>query len=143
MIVDIKSNTKNAVLKFNLETKSHDVLWKSESNVRGMIVSKETNQVFYIDESLNTPQNIYQASFDFSTITRLTDINPRQDFLGEITAVVIESTVPRYDGSLEKVETTILLPKGTKPNQQLPAIVEVYPGVNLQSKIKSLIKLAR
>lgn len=137
VIVNIKNSIKNAVLKFNLETNTHNIIWRSDCNIKEILASKATNQVFYIGESLNSSQNIYQTSFDFSTITRLTDIDPRQTYLDEITAVIIDSEVPGYDGITERVETTILLPKGTKPNQHLPAIVEVYPGVNLQSKIKS------
>ncbi len=137
VIITIKNSTESAVVKFYLKTSCHEILWKSKSKVKDMVASKETNQLFYIEESLNTPQNIYQASFDFSIIERLTNIDPRQNSLEDITAIVIESMVPRYDGILEKVETTILLPKGTLPGQQLPAIVEVYPGVKLQSKMQS------
>ncbi|WP_039378000.1 S9 family peptidase [Parachlamydia acanthamoebae] len=136
VVISLINSTENAIVKFYFETNCYEILWKSQSNVKGMIASKETNQVFYINENLNTSQNIYRASFDFSIVARLTHIDPLQDFLEEITAIVIESTVPRYDGTLEKVDTTILLPKGIQPNQQLPAIVEVYPGANLQSAVK-------
>ncbi|MGK5593993.1 MAG: S9 family peptidase [Parachlamydiaceae bacterium] len=132
----LENGVETAIAKFYLETNAHEILWKSKLSLSGIVASRETNQVFYIGEGLNASQDIYLASPDFSMIERLTHIDPRQDALAEITTTVIESTVPRYDGTLEKVKTTVLLPKGFHSGNQLPAIVEVYPGVNLSSKAK-------
>ncbi|KAF3362993.1 Uncharacterized protein PHSC3_000529 [Chlamydiales bacterium STE3] len=133
----VKNGTESAIIRFFLEegNQHHEILWRGASLIKEVVASQKTNQVFYVEESLNIPQNVYQASCNFSNKTRLSCIDPKQDFFSEVKVAIFETTVPRYDGSLETVETAIFFPKTTHLNQPSPAIVHVYPGSIIQAKM--------
>jgi len=131
----VKNSTENAIIRILLMggSQHHEILWRGVSFLEGMVTSEKTNQIFYVEESLNTSQTLYQASFDFSNITYLSQIDPKQYLSNDMTAITFETCVPRYDGSLETVKTVVILPINTNFEGPLPAIVHIYPGALLHS----------
>ena len=79
-------------------------------------------------ESYAHAPRFHQLQPDLSVGPRLGAVDDRLDRFDMGTAVVFETVVPRYDGSLRPARSAILLPPGARAGDHLPTIVEVYAG---------------
>src|SRR3546814_17526725 len=91
-------------------------------------------QIFAIYENVATPPDLYRFSSDLSNKSRVSVVDPRLGGFKLGTAKVLETRVPLYDGSIENVRTTLLLPAGAKDGARLPAIVMIYSGSDLSTR---------
>src|SRR3546814_10795671 len=91
-------------------------------------------QIFAIYENVATPPDLYRFSSDLSNKSRVSVVDPRLGGFKLGTAKVLETRVPLYDGRIENVRTTLLLPAGAKAGDRLPAIVMIYLGSDLSTR---------
>src|SRR3546814_16722398 len=78
---------------------------------------RDHQQIFAIYENVATPPDLYRFSSDLSNKSRVSVVDPRLGGFKLGTAKVLETRVPLYDGRIENVRTTLLLPAGAKAGE--------------------------
>jgi dipeptidyl aminopeptidase/acylaminoacyl peptidase len=130
IVAEERSTGELAVVRLDPATGASSVLWKGLARLNELTGGGRHDVIFGAYEDLATPPDIHRFAADFASKTRVSHIEPRLDAVATGTVEVFESTVPLYDGRLEKVRTAVLLPPGAKRGDRLPAIVMMYPGSN-------------
>lgn len=121
----------------NSENITEKVLWKGLAKMSNFVSPISNSDMYAYYEDLSTPPNIFRFNSDFSQMTRVTQIDPRLEQIVPPEKVILETAVPSYDGTLKNIQTTILLPKKRKPNEKLPAIVMMYPGIDASKAVRN------
>jgi dipeptidyl aminopeptidase/acylaminoacyl peptidase len=87
-------------------------------------------------EDFDTPLEIVRFSADFASKVRLAVVEPRLSDVTTGTLETFEALAPRYDGSVRPINSTILLPPGSRRGDRLPCVVMIYPGMDLLSNAR-------
>ncbi len=111
-------------------------LWKGSSTIENYFCSNLSNDFYCVYQDLLTPPNIYKFYDNFSKKVQLTNIEKKYENIHSPEAILIDTKVPIYDGSIVNVKTAILKPKGTS-NKKIPAIVVLYPSAKASSLYNS------
>jgi dipeptidyl aminopeptidase/acylaminoacyl peptidase len=122
------ATTQDAVLRIDTRSGAVSTLWKGMARLR--LGGAPDDHGFFLAalEDVNTPGNLYTFDASFANKKRVTEVEPRLTSLRFGPVETFESTSPRYDGSLAKVTTAVLLPAGARRGDRLPAVVFLYPG---------------
>ena len=126
-----KSSKDNALIRIDPATGRHTLLWRQAAQISSLGASDDHRFLMGVCEDVNTPPDICRFSSDVSSQQRISRIEPRLENIRKTTTKVIETTVPRHDGGLERIQSSLLLPAGAKRGDRLPAVVMVYGGGDL------------
>jgi dipeptidyl aminopeptidase/acylaminoacyl peptidase len=123
---------RNAILGIDLRTGRISEHWSAHGSISDL--QPAGNGYLAIYEDYRTPPNLFEIAADLRTQRRVTDIarEVRQAAIGSVE--FFETVVPQHDGTLSTVQTAILLPEGARRGDRLPAIVWLYPGIDLTAR---------
>lgn len=117
-----------ATVRYDIASGQSRVLWRGRARLSRLVGDGSHSSVFGLYQDVRTPNDVYRFPSDFSTRQRISHIDARLDSVAVGTADIFETTIPGYNGKLDKVRTALLLPPGAKRGDKLPAIVLMYPG---------------
>ncbi|HEU4589179.1 MAG TPA: prolyl oligopeptidase family serine peptidase [Gemmatimonadales bacterium] len=129
LVLEERATGETGVVRFDPERGgAEQVLWKGVARLDLLTGGGRHDDVFGTYEDYRTPPNVYRFPADFATKSRVSHLDPRLDSVAVGSVEIFQTTVPLYDGKLGQVRTAVLLPKGAKRGDRLPAIVMMYPG---------------
>ncbi len=128
VVLEERATGETAVARIDLATGRQQVLWKGMARLEHLTAGGRHDVLFGIYEDFRTPPDVYAFTPDFSSKRRVSHLDARLDSVDVGSAEVFETTAPLYDGTLARVRTAVLLPKGAKRGDRLPGIVMMYPG---------------
>jgi dipeptidyl aminopeptidase/acylaminoacyl peptidase len=128
LLLTERASGDRAMVRFDVAAGTQHVLWKGLATFTNMTASAHHDQLFTMFEDIVTPPDIYRFDADLGATQRVSHIEPRLDAVAAGSAAVFETIVPLHDGSLERVRTAVLLPRGARRGDRIPAIVMLYPG---------------
>ena len=129
-----QSSGEQVVFRIDLGTGESKAVASGLYQLRNFGSGGDHRQLFAVYEDIATAPDLYRYEPDLRRKTRMSIIEPRVEGIRLGTAKVLENRVPLYDGRLETVRTTLLLPHGAKPGDKLPAIVMIYSGSDLSTR---------
>jgi dipeptidyl aminopeptidase/acylaminoacyl peptidase len=119
---------ERGIIRVDIQTGQSRVLWQGRARLSNLTSGGSHEFMAGMYQDITTPPNVYRFASDFSTLERLSHIDPRLDAVGAGTVEVFETAVPLHDGELGKVRTVVILPPGAQRGDRLPALVVIYPG---------------
>ena len=128
-----RASGEKAVVRFDTRDGSSRVLWSGRARLSQLTGGGRHDAIFGTLEDVATPPDIYRFAGDFSSRDRISSLEPRLDGVATAKVELFESTVPMFDGSLGSVRTAVLLPAGASKGQKLPAVVLMYPGLDVST----------
>ena len=121
----------SAIVSVNLRSGRERILRNgAPMRLNAMSATTDHRSLFVRYEDFATPQDVYAFTPRFSK-RQLTSTNPQLAGLKSGTLHVFETVVPHFDGTQRSVSTAVILPPGKKPGDRVPAIVMIYPGLEL------------
>ncbi|WP_129779479.1 S9 family peptidase [Peristeroidobacter soli] len=126
-----RSTTDLAIMRLGPRSGESKILWTAPARVTNVMPVAQSRELLVAYEDLKTPLNLHAFSSDFSRRRRVTSVEPRLDAVKVGNAEVFESVAPSYDGTLVTLRSAVLLPPGAKRGDKLPAIVMMYPDIDL------------
>lgn len=128
LILTDRSSGEKLIVRFNYRSGEHRVLWRGLARFEYLTTGGGHGPIMGVFQDVATPPDVYRFSPDFSTMARVSHIEPRLDHVAVGTAEIFETTVPLYDGTLANVRSAVLLPPGARRGDRLPALIGIYPG---------------
>jgi dipeptidyl aminopeptidase/acylaminoacyl peptidase len=128
-----RATGEKGIVRFDPRDGSSRVLWTGRARLNHLTGGGRHDVMFGTYEDASTPPDIYAFAADFATRSRLTKLEPRLDGIPGATVELFESTVPMFDGTLRTVRTAVLLPAGASARRKLPAVVLMYPGLDVST----------
>jgi len=128
LIRTAEGTAERTILRLDLETGAEEVVWRGQGRIGVVGVGRADGSVVARFENLTTPPDFYSFEEGFTSLRRITTVEPR---LGDVAVgpmEMFETLIPTFDGSLQKVESAVFLPAGWQPGSPLPAIVYFYAG---------------
>ncbi|MFA5140849.1 MAG: prolyl oligopeptidase family serine peptidase [Elusimicrobiota bacterium] len=129
-LISGSSDGERTLARLDLSAGDIRALWKGNGRISTARASK-TDGFFAVYTDSQTSPDIRWFPGDLSSSRRLTRIEPGLDSVPTGVSEYFETQVPRPDGSTITVRSAVVLPVGSKRREKLPAVVVVYPGVNL------------
>jgi dipeptidyl aminopeptidase/acylaminoacyl peptidase len=99
-------------------------LWRG----RGRITPAGVGALLARFENGTTRPDYFRFSKDFTSLQRITDVEPRRSGLTIGPMESFEVTAPSFDGRIWKLQPAVFLPAGYKKGNRLPTVVYFYAG---------------
>lgn len=125
-----ENSSESAIIQLNIESGKEEVIWKGNDVIHFFGFNNSHDLLYGSFENFNSPKeiNIFDINLKDKKIVSKTE--PKYDSLDVGTIEFFETDVPAANGKMEKVQTAIILPTGTKKGDKLPTIVVHYPGAD-------------
>jgi len=130
LVLQERATGETAIVQFDAASGAERILWKGVARLGWLTAGGHHDFLFGRYEDFHTPPDIYHFPADFEARTRVSHLDPRLDSGAVGSTELFQSTVPLYNGTLANVRTAVLLPRGAKRGDRLPAIVMMYPGAD-------------
>jgi dipeptidyl aminopeptidase/acylaminoacyl peptidase len=132
-----KATGKRQVVRADIATGQQQILWQAHADFGANFIATHDHKSLYsVYQDLQTAENISVFSPKMAR-ERAIATDPRMDDVKVGVAETLQTVMPGYNGALETVRSTILLPAGAKRGDRLPAIAMIYPGGDLSNQIES------
>jgi dipeptidyl aminopeptidase/acylaminoacyl peptidase len=132
---------RSRIVAVSLDQASPETLHEAEGAFAGFSTSfvGPANHAFVIGsfESYARPADLFVFAADGAAMRRVTETEPRWDDIDFGSVETFETEVVGFDGNPTTVRTAVLLPPGAQRGDRLPAVVEVYGGVELSRAARS------
>ncbi len=128
-----RSTGEQAVHRIEIGTGRHGSLTSGLFRLAQFAAGGNHEHLYAVYEDIATAPDIHRYNPGLVRQGRVSTVEPRVEGLRLGPARVIETRVPLYDGRMERVRTTLLLPHGAKAGDRLPAIVMIYSGSDLST----------
>jgi len=128
-----RSTGHEALFKVDIASGKSHLLDSGLHRLRQFGSGGDHRVLYAVYEDIGTPPDLYRYDADLSHRGRVSVVEPRIEALPPARVEVFENVVPLYDGRLQRVRTTLLLPHGAKAGDKLPAIVMIYSGSDLST----------
>lgn len=129
-----KQTGEGVVLTFDWRSRETRVAWRGRGRFHELRAAGN-NRLVGIYEDFRTPANLFAYSGALQNPVRLTDVSPELRAAASGEVELFETVIPRPDGALTSVRTAVLLPRGARRGDRLPAVVWFYPGSDLTSNL--------
>ena len=124
------NRTLRSILQLNLKTGDPQILWEGNGNMNPIGFTNDHQKLYAFFQDFNTPKEIFAFDRLLNPINAISNIHASLKQIEVGTFELFESMVPKANGKMEKVQSAIILPPGSKRGDQLPAIVVHYPGAD-------------
>lgn len=128
LIRTAEGSAERTIVRRDLATGAERVLWRGPGRIGVIGVGAGGEEIVARFENLTTPPDFYSFEKGFTSLRRITTVEPR---LGDVTVgpmEMFETVIPTFDGSLQKVQSAVFLPAAWQPGKPLPTIVYFYAG---------------
>ena len=131
-----KEDTESAIIRLDVQSGKEEILWQGDDIVSFFGFNHSHDLLFGMAENFKSPKELVITDGEFKSRKVISNTWLQYNDLKGGTVEFFETDVLRANGEIERVQTAIILPPGTKKGDKLPAIVVHYPGLDAAGLVR-------
>jgi dipeptidyl aminopeptidase/acylaminoacyl peptidase len=128
LIRTAEGTAERTIVRLDLATGVERAVWRGQGRIGVVGLEPGDGSVVVRFENLTTPPDFYSFENGFTSLRRITTVEPRLDDVAVGPMEMFETLIPTFDGSLVRVQSAVFLPAGWRSGEPLPTVVYFYAG---------------
>ena len=126
---------RRALLRLSLDRPSPDIGELGFARTTFGVGGPDHEQIVCIHEDTSTAPAVRSLGAELDLSPPISDIEPRYASVRIGSAEAFSTSVPSFDGGLVDVRCGVLLPRGARRGDRMPAICMIYAGGDLSTRL--------